>query len=445
MGVTLSGEELATLGIVIEAKGAISELRALDAEMKTVATSSGKLSGGVVGTIKPFAAMDAAAMSAKGTMAGLGTTIGVVATEAEVATPIMEGLGMAIGAATGTVLITAAIIGIQALVEWLGHLGDESKKAADEQTRLARALGTHFLPKTGPRSSTNLEFNAALAERARLTKELGDLESRQEHGELFLGGKVTRVKAELAAVQQAIADAYAGSVTQLDKVVVRAEKVKDHTREAAREAERYAAMMLKAYGPDAELRGPRSGWHANPQSMTDTERAALAKGMGLGVVPDAQMPVMAIRQQIAELEKARSDAERHAQVITGAIIESAQIIVSALNVGGGGRNSSLGGALGGTAGFAIGFLAGGGPVGGAIGSTIGQVLGSAIGGLFDSHKKAVNENTAAMRQLTQALLLNSPSGYKVASARFDATDVKDFRRAATRYATRGGAPILTAA
>lgn len=137
---------------------------------------------------------------------------------------------------------------------------------------------------------------------------------------------------------------------------------------------------------------------------------------------------------------------RHSQdvqnAIWGAAIQSSQIIVNALNIGGGGRGSSLGGSIGSTIGFGLGFAAtsffGGGPVGGAIGSLIGNVAGSLFGGLFDHHKKAVDQNTQAVRALTNALLQNAPSGFKIASARYAASDPKSIMSDFAAYRTRGG-------
>lgn len=137
---------------------------------------------------------------------------------------------------------------------------------------------------------------------------------------------------------------------------------------------------------------------------------------------------------------ASEQADRNAQMIHDAIwgsaIQLANQVVGALNIGGGGKGSQVGGAIGST----LGFIAGtpGGPVGQMIGSTIGNIAGSFIGGLFD-HKKATELNTAAVRQNTAALLLNTPSGYKTAAGRFDATVIKDLKRAIPRYNSRGGA------
>lgn len=193
----------------------------------------------------------------------------------------------------------------------------------------------------------------------------------------------------------------------------------------------------------------RSGeefWRNLASSMFDSEELtkSLMPQMGIGPVDisDSARSAGAAAQDITD--NAERNARNVQDAIWGAASQSAGLIVNALNIGGGGKGSSLGGALGGTAGFAAGFIFGGGPVGGAIGATVGNILGSAIGGLFDSHKKEVNRNTQALRELTAAIY-NSPSGYKVERGRYDATDVKEMGRAALKYSTRGGAPVLAGA
>lgn len=129
--------------------------------------------------------------------------------------------------------------------------------------------------------------------------------------------------------------------------------------------------------------------------------------------------------------------------IWGSAAQLASTIVGALNIGGGGKGSSLGGSLGGTAGFALGFAFGGGPIGGAIGSTLGNIAGSFLGGLFDHQKKSVDTNTQALKALTQAIVQNTPTGFKVGRYRYDATDVQALGSATRRYASRGGVnPLL---
>jgi len=78
----------------------------------------------------------------------------------------------------------------------------------------------------------------------------------------------------------------------------------------------------------------------------------------------------------------------------------------------------------------------------------GALLGSVVGGLFDSHKKAVNANTLATERNTAVMeqLLFAPSGFKVESYRYSASDVKKMYDAVAQEAVtrsrRGGAQIL---
>lgn len=146
---------------------------------------------------------------------------------------------------------------------------------------------------------------------------------------------------------------------------------------------------------------------------------------------------------VKNLENADKNALRVSEAVWGAAIQGAQIIVNALNIGGGGKGSALGGALGSVGGMALGaILAPAGPVGlmvgSAIGSLVGNVAGSLIGGLFDSHKKAVDSNTQAVRALTSAMIQFAPTGFKIDPYRYAATDVKGVMRDFSRFKTRGG-------
>lgn len=187
------------------------------------------------------------------------------------------------------------------------------------------------------------------------------------------------------------------------------------------------------------------------------------------------------------IDKAQRNAEMLRDTIANTAAQTAQIIGSALlQFGNGSRASQIGGALGsaigGGAGGYLGGLAAsavGGITGAAIGSVVpvigtivGGFIGSAIGGLFGHAKKATEQNTAALKQLTQALVQNAPSGFKVERYRFNATDatmgkrpaagsggiyvagdlhvygvtdLKELDRAVRKRGTRGGAPILTPA
>lgn len=181
------------------------------------------------------------------------------------------------------------------------------------------------------------------------------------------------------------------------------------------------------------------------------------------------------KEQIKTRDALIGNADKNTLTMKDAITQSAQFvagsIVNALNIGGGGRGSQIGGMAGGSLGAAFGAtISSLGWAGGPIGGIIGGIAGSLIGGLFDSNKKAVNSNTQAIRQLTQAMSLNTPSSFKVAGFRNAAADavyrgarnpagamvvqgdvhfhgvqdVKQMGKAVREYMTRGGLNPLTA-
>lgn len=339
----------------------------------------------------------------------------------------------------GGPIVAGVLIGIAAIAKAYDLITRGAKEAAKEQKALADALASQFRPKTGPRSLNQEQYTAALKEQARLGKEIADLEGDTRADPFgFKARKVAELLTEYQKVTQTLRDVREQSAGILQTVTTKAEKVKelvvnydllrnaiDKVR-AATEAEGMA--FWRAYGE----RG----------AAIDADKRALQDLLITPIAPvDISDSARSAGQQAQDItDNATRNSEMVKNAIWGAASQSANMIVSALNIGGGGRGSGLGGALGGTAGFAAGYFFGG-PIGGAIGSTVGNILGSAIGGLFDSNKKAVNTNTQALIANTAALLLNAPSGYKTASGRFDATAVKELRRAAMRFSTRGGAPV----
>lgn len=265
-------------------------------------------------------------------------------------------------------------------------------------------------------------------------------------------------KGDLEAIGKA-ATATTEAVTQLaEAVATDSNKIAEAREAAAAKAEALANKIRAAAEKDAAEEAQLQKQISDIKmriTIDELEKLAALHAEIMGQIrfegmPNVSMPFEGLndkeKKTLNQLGVLTDDAERHAENVQQAIWGSAQqvasTIVSALNIGGGGRGSNIGGSIGGTAGFALGYTFGGGPVGGAIGSLIGNVAGSFLGGLFDSNKKSVDNNTQALRANTAALLLNSPSGYKTAGGRFAATDVKGLRRDLQRYATRGGAPVL---
>jgi hypothetical protein len=179
----------------------------------------------------------------------------------------------------------------------------------------------------------------------------------------------------------------------------------------------------------------------------------------VGALPDFGTTISGVdtdigltKEQIKTRDALIGNEDKNTQIMTNAIGHSAQIIAQsitqALNIGGGGRGSAIGGAAGSALGMGFGAtISTLGWAGGPIGGIVGGLAGSLIGGLFDSNKKAVNANTQAVRENTMALLLNAPSGFKIEGYRnyaSDAVTARELARVVSKYATRGGAPLLSA-
>lgn len=252
-------------------------------------------------------------------------------------------------------------------------------------------------------------------------------------------------KSDFKAMGKAV-DATQAAVNQLGLAVAAANdkaapKVKALTsnfnelKDAAEEAQLQAQIGALKLGMTLDELGKIAALNAD-----------IADHIKFGGMPNVGLDDGLTKEQIKSREKLIGNADKNTDrlhdAIWGSAASMANSIVSALNIGGGGKGSNLGGALGGTAGFALGFAFGGGPVGGAIGSTIGNVAGSFLGGMFDHNTKALNANTQATRQNTAALLLNAPEGFRVASYRYGssstAPDIDAISAAQRRRQSRGG-------
>jgi hypothetical protein len=200
-----------------------------------------------------------------------------------------------------------------------------------------------------------------------------------------------------------------------------------------------------------------------------TANGALADAQGVqGRTPNiGQVPGREVVHVQTAIEKQAAQDALHAEMLKSAIQQSAATIASVVGSAilqvGSGRGSQIGGAIGGAIGGGIGGYYGGlagTALGGALGAAVGSVipvagtiiggfLGSAIGGLFGHHKKAVDANTSAVKALTQAMLLNVPSGFRVERYRYDASDpapLDNLGRYIRSNASRGGAnPLLAVA
>ena len=381
-------------------------------------------------------------------------------------TPVIAQLGNVVGEfALGGPLALAATGGIAAIAVGINKLTSASDEAIKKGQQLVeqylkiariRALGV------GGQQKADIEdlgkANAALVERQgffnRAASLFGGSEGEAAIGNLFgffagrAGNQITQnAKATQAAVNElglAIAAANDAAVPKIKATTTAMKGLDDTSKKVVITLDELVNKIAPAF----------LSFPAFIRSLDKTVGDQLNQIQFGNLIPsNIEMPKISKpfedltdsqRDQLRKLGVIADNTGELMDVVRSSAIQGAQIIVNALNLGGGGKGSGLGGALGSTAGFAIGFATGG-PIGGAIGSLVGQIGGSLLGGLFDHHKKAVNANTQALNANTaiMAQLLNAPEGFKIAQARYNATDVRDLGKATREYVTRGGAnPLL---
>lgn len=401
--------------------------------------------------------------------------------------PIVGNLAGVLGNFTvGAGLTVGVLAGVAAIALAYDALTKSAREATKAQDEAVKSLSEMLKTRAGgPSGGIAAQVAQAHAKEPRLMKREAELlrELETNRGipglEQLTRGKLEDVQLELENLRNIIKAAekvLASDIAKKDTETLGAEQRKQAAAHAKVEAAlrkqesdliAYNNLMASVYG-DRSILEPettkalreRLQNERNPLSLNNRANAiAFGKALEASAKEEAvsgqfgggfSMPSIGIndgltKEQIKTRQKLGIlideefvNSEKLKDAIWGSAATLANTIVSALNIGGGGKGSNLGGAIGGTAGFAVGFAMGG-PVGGAIGSTIGNIGGSLIGGLFD-HKKAVEANTSATRQLTAAMMmLNSPSGYKTAAGRFDATVIKELKRVVPSYNSRGGA------
>lgn len=423
-----------------------SKLKGVQTSMANVGTASLHMGGSVekgslsVGKLtRAFETMVVQTLGVNREIAVLGTVLGDFAVGGAVVAGVIGGLAL-MGAAYRS-------------------LTEDTRKLREEQDKLIKSLSDeNFRQSLGPEPDlvlqTNAQRNQLMQQKERRRQLLNFGVSPDDERILELNRQILYSQQQLEAGEKRLFAARMAASKPLETVMVTG-VAKTKELVAGFNELRDAAARVN----DEITKSNRDWWKGYIERtgeaievtgrLQDQLIALLAKGTPLENLPGfgtaagkpIEIDIPALVKPTVDSAKAINEAaERHAQMLKDAIWGSAaagaNAIVSALNVGGGGKGSNLGGSLGATAGFAAGF-AFGGPVGGAIGSTVGNVFGSLVGGLFD-HKKAVNSNTQALRELT-AELRNAPEGYKVAAGRYDATRVmRDLHRAADDYAARGG-------
>lgn len=424
--------------------------------------------------------------------------------------------GMAVGGGP----ITAALVGLAAVIAVYEHLTAAAREAKKAQDDLIKSLGdANAKAALGPEPDlvlqTNAQRDSLMQQRERRRQLLKFGVSPDDDRILTLNREIAVSQHELEDGEKRLFTARMAAGKPLEAVTVKArdfaalsKKAQDEFLAAAQSSinvfDELASHGIKSgainqrliadYGKVAEqirqmgtASGPamdallklRDALAANlvvsqaiaRESSTGTVLGLVGKTLpGVGFTPDLSprpsstdhLPTVGGVPEIVHvqtaIERQTQEAAQHAQALQDAVRSSAQVIgnavVMAVNIGGGGRGSQIGGALAGGLGAALGTFSMAGKMTGSlagaalgsavpiVGTIVGGLIGSAIGGLFDHHKKSVDNNTAALQANTAALLLNTPAGFKVERYRYTASDAKAMAAAARLYASRGGAPIL---
>lgn len=403
--------------------------------------------------------------------------------------PVVAQLGTVVGEfALGSTMVLGVTAGIAAIAFAYNKLTEGARKAKKEQDDLSESLEkTIALKALGPGGETVAQVASERQRAGELQIQIDTLQkaliAKPREGESPMMAQ--HRTAANAITEQKINDLYIERQSLLNHIASGESIIQGIVNEIKRSTEGTAPKVKEITAAFGELREMADKVNAEQQKdnrdwwknyiektgeaaevtgqLEDHLIAVLSKGTPLENLPGfgtaAGKPIDIdvaglVKPMVDQLKADKEAADRHKdelkEAIWGSALAGANTIVSALNLGGGGKGSGLGGAIGSAAGFALGFAGKigfglGGPIGGAIGSLVGQIGGSLLGGLFDHNKKSVDANTRATDRNTamMALLLNAPSGFKVAADRYDATDVRRLGNANRRWASRGGVPILT--
>lgn len=354
--------------------------------------------------------------------------------------------------AVGGTVGLAVIGGVTAIAGAISLITKSSRDAKKETDDLIKSLEKEIhLKDLGPGGMTVDEVAAATkraaeirADIARMERQLSGGDKRGDIGS-FIGRALTVRKLNQAYIElQNALNLAAGGQSIINEKLKEADQPIKAVTKSIKELGTATKHVLSL----EELVSFPSRLTAMERALSSASIDAARQTLLGDVVQPFDMPTINIpsRDQIAAIRESITHDDENTRTIAQAVLDSAGIIVSALNVGGGGRGSGIGGALGGVAGTALGTIAGqnigsyfGSLIAPGVGTIVGTVAGSLIGGLFD-HKKATDRNTDALNRV--ANLLNAPTGFKGAYYTYQAEDARRIYRnmeeEARRQTTRGG-------
>lgn len=349
----------------------------------------------------------------------------------------------------GDIYTVAIVGGIYAIVQAWDILTKSAREAAKAQEEgINSALKMLQMKGAGPGGSATIEYGQESARMISLQSQKASLEANMAtRGELGAYGSLIKKYSDnpkLVDLNEQIADL--ADVMKATKREMDKANLAENTRtlgeamrkqeEAHRKAEaalakqreedaRYQELVRStSFSPlsldYARTRAGSVGSTFSPPAMNDREQSAFNDSIGKPLQDEIKTAsdrsvheaVAAYKEGTGKwIDDASKNAKKTQEAIWAAAQASANTIVNALNIGGGGRGSGIGGALGQAGGGAAGYLLGagggtlgflGGPAGAIVGATVGGILGSLVGGLFD-HGKAVREAAKAQRNINLEL------------------------------------------
>lgn len=330
--------------------------------------------------------------------------------------PVVTQLAGVLGEfALGGPLVVGILGGVAAIAFAYDKLTGAARKAREENEKLADTLVEAMkLKALGPGGSTQQQVKGSVVSIDALIKERNKISGTM--GKIVYTPEARAAK--LAEIQGKI-DAYVAGVVGGEKEI-------------------YEARMAAITGITSVVTAKRNGakpagmsnedWSMNnPLYRPPAEAAPMAnvKGGYDGLSGEAAVQW---DRMIKIAEDSATKAAQHAEAIRGAIGQSAMAIVSALNIGGGGKGSTLLGSIGSSFGATVGGTLGKLGLGGPVGAIAGSLLGGALDKLFGGNKKAARSSSDALDRMAKAArdateaLTNLPAGFRVAAYRYGATD-----------------------
>lgn len=388
--------------------------------------------------------------------------------------PIVGNLATVLGDfAIGGAVTAGVLAGVAAITVVFDKLTEATREMTKAQNDAIAAIEREGALKIlGPGGETVANVAKAKDRAAALKTQITSLEAL-----IVKDAQDADVLASNAILQKKINDLYVERQSALNKVAEGEDIIRDKVAAATPKVQEltfgFNELRKAAEQVNAAVIKEKTDWwkgyiDRTNEALTITEqlnneinasRPSMVEALKFPAIPEVSMPNFqtpfegltdAQKDQLRQLgvltDKNDKNANMLHDAIWGSASQLANTVVNALNVGGGGKGSSIGGAVGGSAGFSLGYWGMhigsiGGPIGGAVGALVGNIAGSLIGGLFD-HKKAVVELTSATRALTQSMLQGTPIGFKIEPYRYMASDaVRQRQSEFGRYRARGG-PVM---